>query len=392
MSSPLLAELRADIAARGPLRFDAYMARALFDPRHGYYGAGRARIGRGGDFYTNVSVGRMFGRVIAAQCAEVWERLGEPADFRFVEQGANDGRLAADVLTALASDHPRCADATRVTLVEPFASLESAQRATLAAFAPRVRWVPDLDALEPFAGIHFSNEYADALPVRLFVWAAGQWRERHVTVDAAGALAFVDLEPTDLPSELPPAAPEGYVAEARPEARAWVRQIAARLERGVVLIVDYGFPRHQLYAPWREAGTLSCYRAHRRDDDVLADPGEKDLTAHVDFTAVAEAGIAAGLEIAGFSDQYHFLVGAATPLLLAMEENPASREREADLRGMKTLLHPETMGTQFKYLALSRELPNSSPLAGFRHARDARSELGLSSAGGIAFAESSERA
>jgi SAM-dependent MidA family methyltransferase len=374
--TPFAARLADEIAAHGPLRFDAYMARALFDPTDGYYAAGRARIGRDGDFYTNVSVGRMFGRVIAAQAAEIWEHLDRPATFDFVEQGANDGRLAADVLDALVGDHPDCARAMRVTLVEPFAALAEVQRVTLAPHADRVRWVATLEELPPFTGVHFTNEYPDALPVRLFVRHGTSWRERHVSV-SRGALAFEDLPCFEPPSILPADAPEGYLAETRPAAAEWITAVADKLERGAMLAVDYGYPREQLYAPWRAAGTLSGYRAHRRDDDPLESPGEKDLTAHVDFTDLAAAGLAAGLDLAGFTDQYHFLVGAATPLLLAMEMAPASPARDADLRALKTLLHPETMGTQFKYLALTRGLDPAIPLAGFRHARPAGPALGL---------------
>lgn len=371
----LAARLRAEISAQGPLRFDVYMARVLFDPADGYYGAGRAQIGRGGDFYTNVSVGRMFGRVIAAQCAEVWERLERPTDFTFVEQGANDGRLTADVLDALAVDHPDCAASTRALLVEPFTPLAEAQRKTLATHASRVSWVADLAELPAFTGVHFTNEYADALPVRLFRRAAEGWLERYVTVNAE-ELTWEDHPTPDAHGVLPVDAPADALAETRPEAETWIQAVAARLTRGLMLVVDYGFPRADLYAPWRQEGTLSCYRGHRRDDNPLIDPGEKDLTAHVDFTGLAEAGAEAGFTVAGFADQYHFLVGAATPLLLRMEQAPASPDRDADLRAFKTLLHPETMGTQFKYLALTRGL-GDLPLAGFRHARPAAVALGL---------------
>lgn len=372
----LARRLANEITAQGPLRFDGYMARALFDPADGYYASGRAKIGHGGDFYTNVSIGRMFGRVIAAQAAEIWERLGRPAEFDFVEQGANDGRLATDVLDALCEDQPACFAAIRVTLIEPFPALTTAQRTTLAGHADRVRWVESLAALPPFAGVHFTNEYVDALPVRLFVRGENAWNERFVAA-RNGALGFQDEPADEIPPELPSAASSGYLAETRPEAETWIAAVAAKLQRGLALIVDYGFPRDQLYAEWRSQGTLSGYRAHRRDDDPLESPGEKDLTAHVDFTGLAEAGCAAGLDLAGFTDQYHYLVGAATPLLLAMETAPASPARDADLRALKTLLHPETMGTQFKYLALTRGLGSAPTLAGFRHARPAAAELGL---------------
>jgi SAM-dependent MidA family methyltransferase len=372
--TPLAEQLTAEIAAQGPLRFDRYMARALFDPQHGYYASGRARIGRGGDFYTNVSVGRIFGRVLAAQTAEIWERLGRPEEFTIVEQGANDGRLAADILTALRDDHPACHRAAHYVLVEPFANLATTQREMLSNHAGRVSWRESMEDLPPFTGLHLTNEYVDALPVRLFVRNGETWQERYAA-SKDGALAFDDREASDLPTHLPAEAPEGYLAETRPEAATWGASVAEKLTRGAILAIDYGFPREQLYAPWRHAGTLSCYRAHRRDDNPLESPGEKDLTAHVDFTSLAEAGVSAGLELAGFADQYHFLVGAGTPLLLAMETMPPSPERDADLRAFKSLLHPEIMGTQFKYLALARGLDLTSPLAGFQHSPAAQTVL-----------------
>ncbi|MGH8047515.1 MAG: class I SAM-dependent methyltransferase [Chthoniobacterales bacterium] len=367
-------QLAAEIAAQGPMRFDAFMSRALFDPQHGYYASGRARIGRGGDFYTNVSVGRVFGRVVAAQCAEIWERLGAPDEFDIVEQGANDGRLAADVLDALRDNHAACFSATRYIFVEPFPHLAAQQRHILSAHTAKARWT---DALPPFTGVHLTNEYADALPVRLFVRGEDSWFERHVSA-RGGRLVFEDLPCPDAPACLPAGVEKDYVAEFRPEAAKWIAAVAAKLARGAMLIIDYGFPREQLHAPWRTGGTLSCYRAHRRDDNALEAPGEKDITAHVDFTGLAEAGLSAGLELAGFTDQYHFLVGAGTPLLLAMEAAPATAQRDADLRALKSLLHPEMMGTQFKYLCLTRGMDSAMPLSGFRHARPAAEALNTS--------------
>jgi len=371
--------LAAEIAASGPLRFDRYLARALFDPALGYYASGRARIGRNGDFYTSVSVGRMFGRVLAAQCVEVWERLGRPSRFDIVEQGANDARLAADILDALRDRASACYQATRYILVEPFPSLVESQRRALASHEASARWISTIEELESFAGVHLTNEYADALPVRLFRRSPEGWLERYVTSHGE-QLAFHD-RPADAGSanRLPSDVPEGYLAELRPEAEEWIASLGAKLDRGLLLVIDYGYPRSVLHAPWRTMGTLSCYRSHRRDDAPLEAPGEKDITAHVDFTSLAQAGVAAGLDLAGFADQHHFMVGAATPLLLEMEAAPASARRDADFREIKTLLHPETMGTQFKYLALTRDIDLDTPLAGFRHARDAARVLELES-------------
>ncbi len=375
--TPLAEQLAAEIAAHGPMRFDRYMARALFDPEHGYYASGRARIGREGDFYTNVSVGRVFGRVIAAQCAEIWERLDRPERFDIVEQGANDGRFAADVLEALRDEHPPCFTAVSYTLVEPFSRNAAAQRRTLHLFPDKARWAESLPALSSFTGVHFTNEYPDALPVRLFVRRDEIWLERHVGL-REGQLVFEDLVCADIPESLPLDAPGEFLAEFCPEAAPWLAGVAAKLTRGVILAVDYGFPREQLYAPWRSTGTLACYRAQKRDENPLESPGEKDITTHVDFTGLAEAGLDAGLDLAGFTDQYHFLVGAGTALLLSMEAAPASPQHAADLRAFKSLLHPEMMGTQFKYLALSRGLDLATPLSGFHYSPPAAETLNTS--------------
>jgi SAM-dependent MidA family methyltransferase len=370
-------QIATEIAAHGPMRFDAFMARALFDPQHGFYASGQASIGRDGDFYTNVSVGRIFGRVIAAQCAEIWERLGQPARFEIIEQGGNDGLFAADLLEALRDEYSPCFTAVRYTLVEPFPKLVATQRRTLDLFPDKTAWLDSLEALAPFAGVHFTNEYPDALPVRLFVRRTETWLERHVAA-REGRLVFEDLFTSDIPGCLPDDAPEDYIAEFCPEAAPWLSSVAEKLTRGLILVADYGYPRTQLYAPWRTGGTLACYRTHRRDEDPLDSPGKKDITAHVDFTGLAEAGLEAGLDLAGYTDQYHFLVGAGTPLLLAMEKSAPSSLHDSDLRAIKSLLHPEIMGTQFKYLALTRGIDLTTPLAGFLHSRPADRELNTS--------------
>ncbi len=338
-----------------PLRFDAYMARALFDPTHGYYASGTARLGRSGDFYTSVTATRMFGRILAEHFATVWNDLGRPAGFTLVEQGANDGTFAADVLDALRERHPDLHATLHLHLIEPFADLRETQIRTLARH-PTVPFThhQSLDDLPPFTGVHFTNEYADALPVRVFERGTDAWTEWHVTTHA-DALTIALLPPTEADTtQLPADAPPGYLAEFRPASSDWITSVAHKLQRGQILTVDYGFLRSELHAPWRTNGTLSCYRDHQRDDDPLADPGEKDLTAHVDFTTLIEAAEAAGLTVTSFTDQYHFLVQAARPLLLELETQPDTPQRTSDLCGFKTLLHPEIMGTQFKFLTLTR--------------------------------------
>lgn len=338
------------------------MEAALFHPRHGYYAGGRARIGKSGDFYTSVSVGPLYGRLLAWQVGEIATRIGGGDTFTIIEQGGHDGVLAADVLDALRAEHAGLYSRTRYVLVEPFAANREARSDRLEAHAPHVDWAADLAALEPVDGVHFSNEYADALPVRLFVRRAGAWRERGVRT-VSDTLEWCDLDPQSdpPPSILPDDAEEGTVWETRPAASAWIRSACRVIRRGVVLVADYGYPRAQLYAPWRTEGTLACFSAHHRDSNPLENPGHKDITAHVDFTDLADAAGSAGFVSAGFADQCHFLTG----IFGAMADRAefSQKERQAFL----TLTHPEMMGTQFKFLALSRGVSVEPPLAGLRY-------------------------
>ncbi len=360
--SPNLNDLiAAEIAAHGPLSFARFMERALYHPELGYYASPRARIGRGGDYYTSVSVGPVFGRVLADQFAEMWRRLDCPPTFSIVEQGANDGTLAADILDGLAPKIP-----ATYTIIEPLSALRERQETTLGRHRGKVRWHDTLDALPPFDGVHFSNELVDALPFHLLRSTGDGWQELHVGIDN-GAFVFQPLTPTIDISLLSPRE-AGYTTELRPAADSWLQDVAGKLRKGYILLADYGYPRAELYAPSRTGGTFACYRAHRRETNPLADPGEKDITAHVDFTALAETAKRYGLQIEGFTDQHHFLVGASQPLLHSLA-GPPDAAKQKSLRALQTLLHPETMGTQFHYLALSRGIVTPAPLSGFQFAQ-----------------------
>lgn len=365
MPHKLTQKIADAIAASGPMRFDRFMEAALFDPEFGYYSSGRAEIGRRGDFYTSVSVGPVYGKFIAAQLAEIFDRLQHPAEFSILEQGANDAALAEDILNALQADYPDIYGAVRYVLIEPFEHLARTQRERLAHHASHVKWVATLESIRDAEGVHFSNEYADALPVRLLVKSGAKWLERHVTLDE-GRLVFSDLA-TDVDFQLPDV-PDGYIAEIRPAADAWVRDVCKCFQRGVILIADYGFPREVLHAPWRTDGTFSCYAGHQRDANPLECPGEKDITAHVDFTAIAEAAKSGGFEPTGFADQCHFLAGLLETLVARADARLQASLTARERSGFLTLMHPEMMGTQFKFLALARGIKSEPPLAGFRHA------------------------
>jgi SAM-dependent MidA family methyltransferase len=358
-------ELRRRITQNGPVGFDEFMAVALYHPQGGYYASQANRTGRRGDFFTSVSVGPVFGKLLAAQFVEMRQLLGEPEDFTLVEQGANDGQLLADILAAWPGPAPR------VIIVEPLEQRRAAQRRTLAPWIDCVQHVACEDKLPNFTGVFFANELLDAFPVKLIVREDGRWFERRVG-NEDGRFVFVDAPwsggSPDVPEEIP-----HFVTEVCPSLAPWLQTVASRLQSGWLLLIDYGHPsaiRHQLA---RAAGTLAAYRDHQRLDDPLADPGEQDLTAHVDFTAVARAAERSGLSLAGFTDQHHALTAFAARIFPSMPDAQLTDEAAREMRALRQLLHPESMGTSFKFLGLAKN--SNAPLTAFRFARDARREL-----------------
>lgn len=361
--------IREKIRRDGPVTFAWFMEQALYHPEFGYYSSGRCQIGRRGDYFTNVSVGPLFGRMLAAQFAEMWEVLGRPDDFTIVEQGAHHGDFARDVLETLRQLKPDCFSTVRYSVVEPFPILRARQEEALREFSGKVSWWESLHELPEFSGVHFSNELLDSMPVRLITREGeGEWQER-VVAEAGESFQLVSRPITDkrlrtrLP-DLPPADGETYETEINLAALDWVERVAAKLERGFVLAVDYGFSRTEFFAAERTSGTLQGYARHRAVSSPLQDIGRADIASHVEWTSVAEQAEACGLTIAGFTDQHHFMTG-----MLSLVS-----PREDERRALQTLLHPEFLGTRFQYLALGRNVP-SAELTGFRFARDARTVL-----------------
>ncbi len=353
---------------------------ALYHPEHGYYSSGKAAIGRTGDFITSVSVGRLFGRLLAHQFVEMWERLGRPAPFTIVEQGAHKGDFAADVLEFLREFFPDCFAATDLCIVEPFALRRTEQQMRLAGFGPeKVRWASRLKDLEEFDGVHFSNELLDAFPVHRLHWTGEGWMERCVDFQEEGFVWQDQPLTSDAlraqAERIPLPLPAGYETEVGPVAHEWLTLLSQKIRRGWVLIVDYGYPRAEYYRAERIAGTLTGYSHHQRVDDPLAAPGDIDLTAHVDFTSLAETAEQHGLRVAGFTDQHHFIVGLS-PLHFS-DQSQLSAVQERELREFKTLMHPNLMGASFKALCLEKRGAgeNGAPLAGFHFCGNARAEL-----------------
>ena len=366
MSASLAAFIRSEIAAAGPMPFRRFMELALYHPELGYYASGHARIGRSGDFFTNVSVGPLFGRLLARQIAGMWRVLGAPVDFTIIEQGAHGGDLASDVLGGLREMFPECHAAARYKIVEPFPKLEVRQRERLAALAGKVEWSRALEEIRVAVGVHLSNELPDAFAVHLVKWMGGEWRER-VVIEEEGRFVFADGPPPtgglrEACARIPGPLPEGYTTEVNLAASAWIREVGAVMRRGFVLVVDYGFPRREYYAPTRITGTLSAYANHRREADPLARPGGIDLTAHVEFDSLIEAATAAGLRLEGCTDQHHFMVGIGA-------DHFADGANAPERRAFQTLMHPQFMGTSFMVAAFSKGIGDPIPLGGFRFAR-----------------------
>jgi SAM-dependent MidA family methyltransferase len=344
----LQAALRAAIEAEGGwLPFDRYMAIVLYEPGLGYYSRDDRQIGRlardGSDFVTAPEMSPLFGRALAVQIAQALDATGTDEVWEF---GAGRGTLASQLLDALGG---------RVRgyhIVELSGALAARQRATLGAAAPRVRWHATLPA--QLSGVVVGNEVLDAMPVRLLVRAGDGWRERGVVLDAGGAYAWAD-RPTDAVPPLDPgtdaaAFAPGALTEIHPQAVAFVRTIAAALTRGAAFFIDYGFPAAEYHHPQRSGGTLMCHRAHRADPDPLADVGAKDITAHVDFSAIALAGEDAGLDVLGYTSQARFLLNCG---IAALIEAAPLVERVAAQR----LLHEHEMGELFKVIGFVAGAP-----------------------------------
>ncbi len=375
-SEALQAHIREVMMADGGrISFTRFMELALYAPGLGYYSAGSRKFGEGGDFVTAPELSSLFSRALAQQCREVLARIGGD----ILEFGAGRGVMAADILTELERLNSLPG---HYFILEISADLKERQRETIEAKLPqlaeRVVW---LDALpESFEGVVLGNEVLDAMPVHRFRIRGGEPHELFVMWD--GERFVLDEEATD--AALYPRLKalqdefhlvEGYESEVNLMAEEWVAGLGNWLKRGVALLIDYGFPRAEYYHAQRSGGTLMCHYRHRAHDDALTLIGLQDITAHVDFTAVAEAAVAAGLSVRGFANQANFLIGCGLTEILAAEDDKGAGGARRQLRRaaeVKTLTLPAEMGELFKVIALTRGWEGG--LRGFA-LRDERSRL-----------------
>ena len=348
--------MRGRIRRSGPLPFPDFMAAALYDPADGYYACGTRQVGRCGDFFTSVSVGPLFGELLARRFLVEWRQSGRPASWRIIECGAHDGTLAADVLAALRTLDSRAFDALDYVITEPLPTLRAAQRNTLQPFVQRVRMVADpLElAADPLPGIAFGNELLDALPFHLVEWQRGRWLERLVATDAESEFIWETREINapaliDALARLGHDFPDGYRSEIRTCFSGLLEPLSRGLDRGLLLWADYGFARLDYYHPDRATGTLRTFARHRAGENPLESPGLTDITAHVDFTAVAEAAVALGGRPVDFRSQGSWLIDTARDWLLEQEGNPQA----SFVRQFQSLTHPAQLGGRFHILELS---------------------------------------
>jgi SAM-dependent MidA family methyltransferase len=363
-TSSLSALIKSQIERNGPLSFTDFMATALYEPTLGYYARGTRQVGRGGDFFTSVSVGPLFGELLARRFIKEWESLGSPGKWRIIECGAHDGTLAADVLRTLQKLAPQAFAAIEYCIPEPLPRLQSSQREALVEFSESLRFIRDCAELvaEELPGIAFGNELLDALPFHVVEYCGGDWWECRVATATSGELIWENHPVTDVLlrqalKQLGEDFPEGYRTEIRTNYQDFLTPLTRCLSSGLLLWLDYGFARPEYYHPGRSAGTLRTFSSHKAGEDPFDRPGEIDITAHVDFTAVAEMAILLGAQPAHFSSQGSWLTDQARGWLLAQEGSPDL----PGLRQFQTLTHPAHLGGSFHALEIAWNRPKIQP-------------------------------
>nr|WP_298722696.1 SAM-dependent methyltransferase [uncultured Steroidobacter sp.] len=366
-SEQLVQRIRAAVeAAGGWISFERFMEMALYEPGLGYYSAGSTKLGSEGDFVTAPEISPLFSRCLANQCIQVLDAV---SGGHILELGAGSGVMAADVLSELDRQQKTPA---RYLILEVSADLRERQRALLQRRLPhlmdRIEWLDRLP--DDFRGVLLANEVLDALPIQRFrirglqvnqlgvTWQLGRldWSEVHA--DAALETTVREIE-----FNLGEPFADGYTSEINLRLQPWIAGIAAAMKEGAAFFIDYGLPRAQYYAASRSAGTMLCHFRHRFHDDPLINVGVQDIGAWVDFTAVAEAAVAAGMTVGGYTTQAHFLIGTGIEQFLAPKDDDELASRLQMARQAMLLTLPGEMGERFKVIGLTKGL--DLPLRGF---------------------------
>lgn len=362
MNTPV-AIIREEIQRQGVLSFSRFMELALYCPETGYYETEKNNVGRRGDFYTSVSVGSLFGELLAFQFAEWLEQL-PVADCRLpiVEAGAHDGKLAKDILSWLQIHRAKLFERIEYVIIEPSLRRQQWQKETLTEFKPKIFWVErigDLENRQSFSGIIFSNELLDAFPVHRFGWDANEkkWFEWGVALDGDNFIwkqiqdSALHTLPFEFPYSLLAVLPDHYIIEISSVAENWWRDAAKVLQHGWLMTLDYGLTTEEMFSPARANGTARAYFQHRVSDNLLANAAEQDITAHVNFSAIRKIGEDAGLITEFFNSQSKFLTEI---LAKAAKSNSLGEWNSSRTRQFQTLTHPEHLGRAFRVLVQSR--------------------------------------
>jgi len=359
----------------GRISFEHYMRMVLTEPGFGYYVSGNQKFGASGDFVTAPEISPLFSQCLANQCGQILSCLTGNDQRNILEFGAGSGTMAAEILLQLERQKNL---PVNYFILELSAELKQRQLQTFQQKAPHlldcVQW---LESLPPssFSGVILANEVLDAMPVHRFFKTGERLGEYYVAWNEGRFIwqqgEFSNNRLADRVKNISGQLPDEYISEVNLAAEAWVATIAETLKQGVVLIVDYGFPQHEYYHLQRNQGTLMCHYRHRSHDNPFVYPGLQDITAHVDFTAIAQAALDAGLQISGYTNQAFFLLANGLENFL-QNLDPDSAEYMQLAKQVKTLTMPGEMGELFKAMALSKSY--DSPLAGFQ-LKDMRSRL-----------------
>lgn len=372
-SEKLIALIKDEIDKNnGIISFQRYMELTLYAPGLGYYAAGSAKLGEGGDFITAPEISPLFSQALANA---ILPALGK--GHVILEVGAGRGRMAADILVYLKQQNKL---PNEYWILELSADLRERQKNTIEETVPdlinKVKW---LDALPgQFSGVVLANELLDAMPVQLFQKTENDlndvnviWRDDKFEFQVNSSfderlykrIKEIESEPgTELNA--------GYVSEINFAAEDWIKSIAELLQQGVIVVIDYGFPRHEYYHEQRNKGTLMCHYQHRTHPDVFVYPGLQDITAHVDFTAMADAALEAGLKIIGYTNQASFLMGAGLMELARLNEDSDVKQQIEIASQIKKLTLPHEMGELFKVIGFSKNCDISLPAFEFRDLRE----------------------
>ena len=346
-------KIDAELTKRGSISFPQFLNLALYDPEHGYYASSSSQVGRDGDFYTSVSVGPLFGQLLARRFIQWWENHGKPSPWRILEIGAHDGKLAADILETIATLSPDAWKHLEYATVDPLPLLREAQQQRLSALAAKLHLATDYQTLSenPLPGIAFGNEILDALPFHLIRHSDNKWHElfvsddwKHITqdIDPASALG---KKTTALKDSFP----DDYQTEIRTNFPAFLGQISNSISDGMLLFIDYGFASPEYYDTHRTRGTLLTFSKHQAAEDPLADPGKRDITAHVDFTDLAREAETIGWYPTHFSSQGSYLTHLAAEMIKDGQMNDPK-----SIAQFRTLTHPAHLGASFHVIEFTK--------------------------------------